>query len=630
MPENADLRQSPILRDLSDTDWEAVAPLLNVREYEQGAVIVNQGELGVNFHILIFGMAERHREQGGAVRVAKLDPGSNVGAMPCLTGGAMDATVVAESAARTVAMGREGLLMLMDKSASFRREMIEAMVRRINESNDKVVEEYTRSFAVMRQLETERQARFGDLVGDSRFMRQLRVEITVQALQEGPLCLIGEKGVGKSHVAAEVHAASRRAEYPLLTVDAGEGGVGDILEQWEFQARAAKGGTIVLEQADLLPPDLLYRLLRPLTDTRVILTVQQKPDIPPELKVYELELAPLRERQDDIPLLAHAFLAEAGVPHPGDILSQEALHMIAAFPYLAGNVREMKRVVQDALLLSGGRIIRTSHLRFGSAREPGSRPKIGVALGSGSVRGAAHVGVLKVMEQVDIPVDIIAGTSVGAFIGALYAGGQPISAFERVLPTVLWRQLVKPTLPPRAFVDNNPMARFVEKYIGPIHFEDLPISFAAVASDAVSGEAYVLNKGRVSHAICASTAIPGFMRPVNYHNRVLVDGAVVHPVPVALAKSMGADIVIAVDLSTPARAEPKHFVASILNTIDIMSAKILNDELQLADVVLNPQLGTNQVTFKASAAFIEVGEQAAREAVTTIKRKIAGSMGRLG
>ncbi|MCC2683469.1 MAG: hypothetical protein K0R75_368 [Paenibacillaceae bacterium] len=628
MPENADLRQCPILRNLSDEDWKAVAPLLSVREYEQGAVLVNQGELGVDFHILISGTADRHREQGGAIQVAKLDPGSHVGAMPCLTGGAMEATVVAESSVRTVATGREGLLMLMDKSASFRREMIEAMVRRINESNDKVVEEYTRSFAVMRQLETERQARFGDLVGSSRFMRQLRVEITVQALQEGPLCLIGEKGVGKSHVAAEIHAASRRAEYPLLTVDAG--GIGDMLEQWEFQARAAKGGTIVLEQADLLPPDLLYRLLRPLTETRVILTVQQKPDIPQELKVYELELVPLRERQDDIPLLAHAFLAEAGVPHPGDILSQEALNMIAAFPYLAGNVRELKRVVQDALLLSGGRIIRTSHLRFGSVREPGSRPKIGVALGSGSVRGAAHVGVLKVMEQVDIPVDIIAGTSVGAFIGALYAGGQPISAFERVLPTVLWRQLVKPTLPPRAFVHNHPMARFVEKYIGPVHFEDLPIPFAAVASDAVSGEAYVLNKGRVSHAICASTAIPGFMRPVKYHNRVLVDGAVVHPVPVALAKSMGADIVIAVDLSTPARGEPKHFVASILNTIDIMSAKILNDELQLADVVLNPQLGTNQVTFKASAAFIEVGEQAAREAVTTIKRKIAVSMGRLG
>src|SRR5690606_27872886 len=124
---------------------------------------------------------------------------------------------------------------------------------------------------------------------------------------------------------------------------------------------------------------------------------------------------------------------------------------------------------------------------------------------SGSSRGAAHVGVLKTLEQENIPVDIIAGTSVGAFIGALYAGGQPISAFESVLPTVKWRQLVQFTMPPKALVSNKPMARFVEKYIGPVHFHELNIPFAAVASDARSGEAYILNKGKVSHAICAST-----------------------------------------------------------------------------------------------------------------------------
>src|SRR5690606_35793406 len=145
----------------------------------------------------------------------------------------------------------------------------------------------------------------------------------------------------------------------------------------------------------------------------------------------------------------------------------------------------------------------------------------------------------------------------------LYVGGQPISAFERVLPTVRWRQLVQLTLPPRALVSNHPMTRFVEKYIGPVHFEELPLPFAALASDAISGEAFILNQGKVSHAICASTAIPGVMKPVKYQGRVLVDGAVVHPVPVMLAKSMGADIVIAVDVSAPSfyRSEPKNFVA---------------------------------------------------------------------
>jgi predicted acylesterase/phospholipase RssA len=305
------------------------------------------------------------------------------------------------------------------------------------------------------------------------------------------------------------------------------------------------------------------------------------------------------------------------------------MRMITMFPFLAGNVQELKQVVHDALVRSGGRMIRIPHLRFGSVREPGARPRIGLALGSGSVRGAAHVGVLKVLEEAGIPVDLIAGTSVGAFIGALYIGGQPISAFERVLPTVRWGQLVHPIFPPRAFVNNQRMIRFVEKFIGPVDFADLPKPFAAVAADAVTGEAVILNQGRVSHAVCASTAIPGFMEPVRHRNRLLVDGAVVHPVPVALARSMGADIVIAVDLRipSPTKRVPKHFVASILNTIEIMSDKIVQEELQLADVVLNPHIDVNRITFKASPAFIQKGEEVTREALKAIKRRIVEAAG---
>lgn len=168
------------------------------------------------------------------------------------------------------------------------------------------------------------------------------------------------------------------------------------------------------------------------------------------------------------------------------------------------------------------------------------------------------------------------------------------------------------------------MNRFIEKYIGSVNFDDLSIPFAAVASDAKNGEAYILNQGKVAHAICASTAIPGVMKPVEYGDRLLLDGAVAQPVPVALAKSMGADIVIAVDVSTPLaiKKEPKNFVATILNTIDIMSERIIQDELQLADFVLTPWLEVNQLTFKESASYIEKGEQVASEIIPAIKKKI--------
>jgi len=610
-------RTFPLIGELDEADAEAIYPYLRINIYRGGTAILRQGQPCGSFHILLEGQLEILLEKDREISVAKLEPGHFVGEMSCLTGKEVSATVKAIGTVRTLSMPRQGILLLMDRSASFRNRMIQAMIERIGKSNDRVLEEHTRSFAVMRQWQSEQQSQYGELVGSSLFMCHLRERIAEWAVQAFPLCLVGEKGVGKLHAAYEIHRRSHRAEYPIISLDGAE----FCMEDWEAKVHAAEGGTVVLKHADSLPADILNRCVQSLQGTRLIMTASDLPKV----KVREFRIIPLRERASDIPELVHVFLAAAGASEPLEAISSEALNMVAAYPYLRGNVQELKRVVQDAFIVSGGRAIRNTHLRFGGMREPGSRPKIGLALGSGSSRGAAHVGVLKVLEQEGVPIDLIAGTSVGAFIGALYAGGQPISAFERVLPTVRWRQLVRFALPHQALVSNHPMAGFLEKYIGPAQFEDLAIPFAAVATDARSGEAYIFNQGRVSHAVCASTAIPGIIKPVNYEQRLLVDGAVVHPVPVALAKSMGADIVIAVDLSAPASAngELKNFVVSVLNTIDIMNRKILVEELQLADIVLNPRSEINQISFKASAHHIAQGEKAAREAIASIKEKLA-------
>jgi predicted acylesterase/phospholipase RssA len=577
-------------------------------------VILKQGQVSEIFHIILSGEVEVYLENERNILIANLKRGHFVGEMSCLTGNRVSATVQAAGTVQTVSMPRQGILLLMDRSASFRKHMIEAMVKRIQESNDRVAEEFTRSLAVMRELELERQARYGPLAGSSRFMQQLRRDIAECAQRQDPVCIIGEKGVGKSHVAYEIHRLSSRSEYPIVSVDCGN----FQKEDWDKKVRAAKGGTIVLEYVNALSPDVLRDLLHMAEDTRIIMTAKDMP----EVNALKVNMIPLRERKEDIPEIVYSFLTAGQWEDPQEMISQDAMNMITAYPYLGGNVGELKQVVQDALVLSGNRMILKRHLRFGRRREPGTRPKVGLALGSGAARGAAHVGVIKVLEEEGIPIDIIAGTSVGAFIGALYAGGQPVSAFEKVLPTVRWRQLVSPVLPPKALVSNHPMVRFVEKYIGPVDFESLPIPFAAVASDVVSGEAYIFNQGRVSHAICASTAIPGFIRPVKQQERCLVDGAVVHPVPVALTRSMGADVVIAVDLSTPSLGEPKSFVAAILNTIEIMSQKIILEEAQMADVVIKPEITTNQVSFKLSSYNIAAGEKAAREALALIHSKL--------
>lgn len=607
----------PLIDQLPREDLTAIMPYLQENEYPDGAAILKQGQAGAQFHIVLSGTLDIRLTQEVEVSVAKLERGQFVGEMSCLTGEPVSANVVAEGPVRTVSMPREGILMLMNKSEPFRNQMIEAMIDRIARSNERVMEEHARSVVVTEQLERERQSRRGELVGGSPFMQQLRAEIDRLAESDEPVCIVGETGVGKFHAACEIHERSSRGRHPMLKLDGAE----LQLEDWEWKIKANKGGTVILEQAELLPADTLRRLIGSTGRTRLILTARRAPAV----SLPTVTIVPLRERTEDIPELVHAFLGKAGSPRPADAISQEAMRMIGLYPFLRDNVKGLKRVVQRAYLLSGGKLILGRHIRFDEARKPGSRPKIGVALGSGSVRGAAHVGVLKVLEEAGIPVDIVAGTSVGAFIGALYVGGQPISAFERVLPTVKWRQLVQFVMPPKAFADNHPMIRFVEKYIGPVNFEDLPIPFAAVASDAATGEAYILNKGRVSHAICASTAIPGIMKPVKYRNRTLIDGAVAHPVPVALAKSMGADIVIAIDVSAPSTGKkmPANFVSSILNTIEIMSTRLVQEEMQLADVVLNPHPGIAPFTFKSSSAFIAAGEKAAREALAAIQRKIA-------
>lgn len=611
-----DMRHIPLIGELSEEELQSIRSYLHVHEFENGTEVVRQNQVSAHFHMILSGNVEVYVERESRVHVATLGPGQFFGEMSCLTGGMVSATVQANGVVQTVSMPREGLLQLMNISATFRKHMIEMMVQRIMHSNDRVLEEHKKSTIILRQLAEERQSRYGELIGDSPFMHELRNQIVARSQQDHHCCIVGEEGVGKTHVAWEIHMRSRRSQSPVFILE------GEHLrqEEWELKAHAAQGGTIILKNADLLPRDVLLSWIQTLEKTRVIMTAKRPLEVAPET----IDLLPLRERMEDIPPLVYSFIAEAGFEKPESLISQEAMNLIMNFPFLGGNIKELKRVIHDALIRSDGQVIRIAHLRFGSGHKPGTRPKIALALGSGAARGAAHVGVIKVLEQAGIPIDMIAGTSVGAFIGALYAGGQPTSAFEKVLPTVRWRQLVRPTFTFQGLVANHPMVRFVEKYIGPVDFKDLRIPFAAVASNAVNGEPVILNKGRVSHAICASTAIPGVMQPVQYGEHLLIDGAVSHPVPVALAKSMGADIVIAVDVRVPNTLKkiPSNFVSTILNTIDIMSKRMVLDEMQLADVVLNPLFDTSAMSFKESLICIQAGEQVMRQSLPFLKRKL--------
>ncbi|MBC7360937.1 MAG: patatin-like phospholipase family protein [Candidatus Aminicenantes bacterium] len=179
------------------------------------------------------------------------------------------------------------------------------------------------------------------------------------------------------------------------------------------------------------------------------------------------------------------------------------------------------------------------------------RPKIGLALGAGGARGLAHIGVLKAFEKYQIPVDIVTGTSMGALIGGAFASGIDARAMEEIALKAdrkLVAKLFFPTISSSGLVDGEKIRNFLEKNIGNKNIESFERKYACVATDILTGEEIVIDRGSVVEAIRASISIPTIFTPVVLENRILVDGGIVNPVPVDLARRMGADIVIAVNV----------------------------------------------------------------------------------
>ena len=177
--------------------------------------------------------------------------------------------------------------------------------------------------------------------------------------------------------------------------------------------------------------------------------------------------------------------------------------------------------------------------------------KIGLVLGSGVARGLSHIGVLKVLDENKINVDFIAGTSIGALIGAIYASGVSAKEIEEIalnIDKIKTITLFAPTISHSGLIDGNKIIKFIESIIDRQNISDLNIPFAAVATDIMTGEEVVITKGSLLHTLRASISIPGIFTPAKYNGKFLVDGGLVNPVPVSVALNMSADILIAVNV----------------------------------------------------------------------------------
>lgn len=284
------------------------------------------------------------------------------------------------------------------------------------------------------------------------------------------------------------------------------------------------------------------------------------------------------------------------------------------------------------------------------------RPKVGLVLGGGGARGAAHVGVLQVLEENRIAVDVVTGTSMGALVGGIYASGHSAAELEALLAKMNWRRMFDDDPPrgqrsmrrkredldnlagaelglsedyrvqvPRGALQGHNLLLWLRRNTLPVahitHFAQLPIPFACVATDIVAGEKAVLAGGDLPLAMRASMAVPGIFAPIRVDGRLMVDGGLVDNLPVGLAREMGASRLIVVDVGSPLSSEaelnsPLAVTMQMITTLMKQETDRTLAELASADVFLQPALGDfSSADFDESARAIAIGRQAAEAAL---------------
>ena len=253
-------------------------------------------------------------------------------------------------------------------------------------------------------------------------------------------------------------------------------------------------------------------------------------------------------------------------------------------------------------------------------------PRIGLALGGGAARGFAHVGVIQVLEEAGIHPALVTGTSAGSLVAALYASGKSGAQLQQVAETMEEATIADWTLQifTRGVLRGEALAKYVNAQVGQRSIESMVIPLGIVATDLNSGNDVLFQRGDTGTAVRASSAVPAIFQPVKFGGREYVDGGLVSPVPVRAARKMGAELIIAVDISTPPEASAASGTLEILlQTFTIMGKSISTIELKDADVLVRPALqGVSSADFGARKRSIEAGRQAMLAALPQLRTLI--------
>jgi NTE family protein len=252
------------------------------------------------------------------------------------------------------------------------------------------------------------------------------------------------------------------------------------------------------------------------------------------------------------------------------------------------------------------------------------QPIIGLALGSGGARGFAHLGVIKVLKDEGIPIHVIAGSSMGALVGSFYAAGIEMDRLYKLSTAFKRKYFLDFTVPKMGFITGKKVKEFIKVFTHGKNIEELTIPIGIVATDLLTGEKVVFKTGPVSNAVRASISIPGIFVPEKYMGRILVDGGVSDRVPISVAKELGADIVIGVDVSMVKRnAEINSIYDVIMQSIDIMQNEIVENRQASADIMVRPPVEVfSSRAFTNIEEIIALGETETKKYLPQIKNVI--------
>lgn len=256
------------------------------------------------------------------------------------------------------------------------------------------------------------------------------------------------------------------------------------------------------------------------------------------------------------------------------------------------------------------------------------RLKIGLALGGGAARGFAHIGVIKVLEANGITPDLVVGTSAGSLVGALYAAGNNAAALQKMAIDMDEAAISDWSVPfftqSTGVLKGEGLQHYVNRAVRGLPIEKLRLPFGAVATDLRSGQPILFRRGNTGAAVRASSSVPGVFQPVRIGNVDYVDGGLVSPVPVSFARKMGADFVIAVNISVQPDAQPASSTFEVLlQTFAIMGQSLNQYELKQADMVIRPELATMKGNdFQNRSVAIVAGEKAALAVLPELRKRL--------